>query len=263
MKKFFLFAIILLAYSTLLSEEEYYYHRLSYEDFVPWMQSVVIPDFELQNTNKEGSEEVYNIEYSAMFKNKNREMINVRIGHPNLFNSFDEMKKYNIVGPYELNGFEAVYIYSPQLTKPSNISYFMVKMKNLQATFSIIALTKDIFKLDEFEEIFPCFNLYAIENTNIAKWPDEIPIPFRLPGAMETIIKQESQDPMVKSQYLVKIKKSTDFLRNLRKFYNDKKGWLDLTTYQDIILICNTANDFIELDKLSDQEIIEFTYYVK
>ncbi|MFC2131860.1 hypothetical protein ACFLSQ_10535 [Bacteroidota bacterium] len=263
MKRIIIIIIAVLISVNAQSEEKYYFHKFTYGQFVSWMQSVRIPNFELSQTETEGSEETYNIEYSAMFSNSRYEMLNIRIGHPDLFYGYEELKGYEIVGPYDLEGFPAVFVYNKQITKPKNMTYMLVHLTKLEATFSVTAMTEKRLNQEDFEKIFRQFKLQAVENNEITPWPDEIPIDFRLPGKMTKITKGSSEQEMVKSEYIVKIEKSDMFLEELKKFYEEKRGWLDLTTFMDITLICKTTDDFKVLEKMGDGEIIEFVYYIK
>jgi len=70
-------------------------------------------------------------------------------------------------------------------------------------------------------------------------------------------------DKLIKKEVTVRIIKTDDFLRGLRRFYKEKRGWLDVVNYKNITMVCKTTQDFNVLDKMKDGEIIEFTYYIK
>jgi|GEM_PF-6659226 len=263
MKRVIIFFALIVIVSNIRADEEYYYNKLTETDFKEWMNSVKIPGFTFRNCELKGTTETYNIEYSAMFSNIMDEMINPRIGHPNVFYGYEDLKAYEIVGPYQLDGFPAVFIYNKKLTKPSNMTYLLVQMPNLNATFSLTALTKERLTQERMEEFFRYFNLKSVDNNKIISWVPEIPIAIRLSGDLFEITKSESKEELVKSEVLVKILKTDDFLKNLKRFYKERKGWLDLTRYDNVTMICKTTQDFSILEKMKDGEIIEFVYYVK
>ncbi|MFH1050087.1 MAG: hypothetical protein V1779_04040 [bacterium] len=263
MKRILIVFLILLAYSNLKAEEEYYFNRFKYDKFVEWMHSVKVPGFILSRTQVQGSEETYNLEYMADFSNDYYELLTIRIGHPNVFYGYEELKTYEIAGPYDLEGFVAVFIYHKTITKPSNLTYLLVQMPEIQATFSITALTKERLTKEIMEEYFKKFNLNLIDNVKSIKWPDEIPIAFRLPAELVELSKDKIKEEFAKNVIEIKISKSDEFLRGLRRFYKEKKGWLDLTTFNNITLICKTAQDINVLDNMKDGELIEFVYYIK
>jgi hypothetical protein len=262
MKKIIFLILVYFLTAQVSIAEEYYFHKFNMGQFVSWMQSVKIPEYILTQTEQEGSEEVYTIEYSAMFANGN-EMINARIGGPDVFNQYEDLTAYKVVGPYYLDGFPAVYVYNKRLTRPSNMTYMMIQMPKLDATFSIVALTRKRLTQEDLEKYFSCFGLERVELNEIISWPDDIPIGIRLRGNIEEITKVDTDNSVVKAEYLVKVKKSKEFLDDLKKFYEDMKGWLDLQTYMDITLICKTSDNFEKLYNMKDGEIIEFSYYVK
>jgi hypothetical protein len=263
MKKAFIYLLFILIIANLKADEKYYFNKLSMDDFVAWMQSVKIPDFTLTKTETQGSSEMYNIEYAALFTNIKEEMLNPRIGHPDLFYGYEDLKNYERVGPYDLDGFPAVFIYHQRLTKPSNMTYLLVQMPVLNATFSITALTKERLTQEKMEEFFRYFKLKSVDNGNKIIWPDEVPIAIRLTGEITEITIGKSSDEFVKNEVSVKIAKSDEFLKQLKKFYKEKKGWLDLTTYDNITLICKTAQVMSTLEKMKDKDIIEFVYFIK
>ncbi len=254
---------MLLVFSNLKAEDEYYYHKLTKKDFTEWMNSVKIPGFSLGKTQVKGSEETYNIEYSADFNNDIFEVITPRIGQPDVFYGYEELKTHQIVGPYDLDGFVAVFIYHNTITKPSNLTYLLVQMPELQATFSITALTDERLTKDKMEEYFRFFRLKTIDNSKSVPWSGDIPIPIRVPGDIFEISEKNVNDGIVKKEITVKISKTDGFLRDLRKFYKEKRGWLDLLTFGNTTLVCKTTQDINVLDQMREGEPIEFVYYIK
>ncbi|ROL61675.1 hypothetical protein D9V86_04565 [Bacteroidetes/Chlorobi group bacterium ChocPot_Mid] len=262
MKKFVILLFLFAGINFIVADEEYYYHKLTEQDFIDWMKSTKIPEYTFRHSEVKGSEQTYNIEYSAMFSNIREEMINPRIGHPDIFYQYEDLKAYKVIGPYDLDGFPAVFIYNEKLTKPSNMTYLLVQMPNLNATFSITALTKERLTKESMEVFFRYFNLKSVDNSKKISWLPEIPIAMRLNGDVIEISKNESKDALILAEVTVKVMKTDDFLRYLRKFYNDNKGWLDLVRYNKVSMVCQTTKDFSKLEKMKDGEIIEFIYYI-
>ncbi len=262
MKKLLIF-ILLFSAINIFSEEKYYFDKLTYEQFLTWVQSVNIPKFELTETETEGSKEVYNIEYIASFINKFHEMIQIRIGSPNVFYQYEDLPAYKIAGPYGLNGFPAVFIYNEKLTKPKNLTYLLVQLEKLNATFSITAMTTNRLTQEEMEKFFSYFNLSVIENSEFVNWNNDIEIPARIPGLLYKFEEILDDNSGAKKVYKASFQKSNDFILQLKEFMRKKKGWLDLIRYKDISIVCNTSKNIQDLEKLNDGEIIEFIYYIR
>ncbi len=264
MKKILTILILSVIVSGAAFSGEYYYEKLSYGDFVEWMKSVEIPDYELKQYEQEGSVETYNVEYSAMFVKDNYDALNVRIGHPNVFYQYEDLGgTFVIDGPFDFIGFPTVYIYSEKDTKPQNMTYFLVRLPDLNATFSITAMTREKATKEQFIDYAKIFKLESIGKQGKVSWLKEIPIPMRLPGELLKIEKKKSEEPGVKFEYLASIEKNGALTDKLKSFFDKRKGWLDLTTHKNFTLICKTTTDMDELKELPDGEPIEFIYYEK
>jgi len=262
MKKILYCIFILFSTTAIFSDELYYYDKLTYDNFLSWVQSIHIPGFELAQTETEGSKEIYNIEYIASFNNKQNEMIQIRIGSPNVFYQYEDLPTHEIVGPYSLSGYPAVFIYHQRLTKPKNLTYLLVQLEKLKATFSITALTTNRLTQEEMEKYFSYFNLSVIENSEFISWSNDIEIPARIPGMLSNFEEIENHNSGARKVYKVTFKKSNDFISSLKEFMKQKKGWLDLIRYKDITIICNTSKDIKELENLKDGQNIEFLYFI-
>jgi hypothetical protein len=262
MKKLILFLLFALITTNSNSEDKYYFDNFSYDQFSSWMKTVKIPEFNFYKMDKKGSKDVYNIEYSAVFTNNSYENFTARLGNPDVFYQYEDLKSFEKVGPYYLDGFTSVFVYSNKITKPSNITYLMVQMSGLQATFSITAMTKDRLTQSDMEKVFKCFHLSMIDLNKISNWSPEITIEMRLPG-FPTEIVEEKPDEMAKKQFKVTFLKTGEFVKELSTFFKDKRGSLDITALKNINLVCITTTDFKTLENMKDGEKIEFRYYIK
>lgn len=265
MKKVIVIFLMVLFPMILLAEDStiYYWNKFSYDNFIMWMQSTEIPNFKLSQTEKEGSENAYNIEYSAMLADEHNNMLNVRIGNEDVFYQYEDLKSYEIDGPYDFDGFPSVFIYNKKLTKPSNLTYILIQLPDLKVTFSISALTKKRLNRQEMESYVKYFKLHSVGQSNMLLWPNEIAVPFRIPGEMLQLEKSEINSEEIEYEYHVKFAKSNHFLNSLKLFYKKNRGWLDLLTFMDFNLICKTSDSFDVLNKMKDGELIEFVYYKK
>jgi hypothetical protein len=263
MKKIILFCFVLaLTFSSLRADDEYYYHKLDYDDFVSWVKNIKIPGFAFSQTEREGSEEVYNIEYKAIFL-KDNDFIQVRIGHPDVFYQYEDQKAFKLVGPYDLEGFPTVFMYNEMITKPQNATYMLSHVPGIEATFSITALTKNRLTQEEMETVFRSFSLNKLGVRDASSWPKEIPVAIRIPGIIKSIEKLDDNDNSMKAVYSVKFAKSNEFVLELKKFYKEMRGWLDIQTFKDNTLVCKTTTDMKRIEKMQDGEILEFIYYIK
>lgn len=261
-KVIFIGLILIINIFILKAEDSYYYHKLTYDDFVTWVKTIKIPGYTFSQSKTEGSEEVYNIEYVAIFV-KDNDFIQVRIGHPDVFYQYEDPKALTYIGPYQLDGFPAVFIYNLAMTKPQNVTYLLIRLESLDATFSITALTKTRLTQVEMEDIFRKFNLSKLGLNDKSTWPKEIPLSIRVPGTVLSIEKLPNNDNSLEVVYSVKISKDNQFVLDLKKFYKEMRGWLDLQTFKDNTLVCNTTTDMKVLEKLRNGDTVEFIYYIK
>ena len=190
MKKILVLLLLVIYPIVSLADEDttaFYWNKFTYDNFVMWMQSIEIPNFKLSQTKKEGSKNAYNIEYSAMFVDNYHNMLNVRIGNEDVFYQYEDLKAYVVDGPYDFKGFPAVFIYNKNLTKPQNLTYELIQLPKLKVTFSISAMTRKRLNRQEMETYVNYFKLHSVGETNMLIWPNEIPVPFRIPGEMVAI----------------------------------------------------------------------------
>ena len=124
-------------------------------------------------------------------------------------------------------------------------------------------MTRKRLNRQEMETYVNYFKLHSVGESNMLIWPNEIPVPFRIPGEMVKIEKKEINSDEIEYEYHVKFEKSNFFLNNLKSFYEKNRGWLDLMTFMDFNLICKTSDSFEELKKIKDGKLIEFVYYKK
>ena len=132
--------------------------HLSFQLFKKWMASSKVESFKFISAEKRGWTGTNDLAYHATFVKKNIFTLYVQLSKAEDFETYKEFGDgYNVEGPFELNGREAVFIESESLNTSS--CFLKVRINEINACASLmINITGEKAKKEILTSVFKEFN---------------------------------------------------------------------------------------------------------